>query len=359
MKEQLQNITYARKQHKFAKALRKAVQQYFKSTQKQASAAPSMKWRLIVLVGMWLGLYTMLLMGHLPCAFLVVSMVLFHFVLFQLALTAHDGSHNAVSANPKVNKWIYRIFDLTGVNSYLWEYDHVISHHGLPNVSGYDSNMYMYPAIRLDPYAPRKWYHRYQHIYALLMYSQATFFKVFLADFVNFRRERIGMLAVGKHPRKELLYLLGTKAFAIGYIYIIPLLFINAPLWQILLSMYVGHLISGIALGLIFQVTHTNLLIRQVQPNSAGKLDQSYEEHIFATTADFAVHSKAITWLTGGLNIHAVHHMFPNMSQMHLQEVAKVVRTTCSEHQVPYLEFPTWRAAIVSHFRALKQLGRA
>ncbi|MCP4440992.1 MAG: hypothetical protein GY810_18880 [Aureispira sp.] len=359
MANTIETISYTRSPNKFATILRKQVHQYFQTQKLQPTSSPSMKWRLIILSGMWIGLYTMLLTGHLPCAFLVLSMVLFHFVLFQLALTAHDGSHNAVSSNPKTNKWIYRIFDLAGVNSYLWEFDHVISHHGLPNVSGYDSNMYMYPAIRLDPYAPKKWFHRYQHIYALFMYAHATLFKVFLADFVNFKRERIGMIEVGKHPNKELFYLIGTKAFAISYIYIIPFLFISAPAWQIILSMYVGHLVSGIALGLIFQVTHTNLLVSQVKPNHQGKISHSYEEHVFSTTADFAVHNKVIAWMTGGLNIHAVHHMFPNMSQMHLPQIAKIVRKTCTEHNVPYLEFPTWRTAISSHFQALKQLGQA
>jgi linoleoyl-CoA desaturase len=123
------------------------------------------------------------------------------------------------------------------------------------------------------------------------------------------------------------------------------------------LFIYIGHVITGIALGMIFQVTHTNMFVVQVKPTEYGKIETSYEQHILRTTSDFSVENKVITWLTGGLNIHAVHHLFPEVNQMHLSAIAKIVRMTAKEFGISYMEFPSWKLAIKSHFQMLKKLG--
>ncbi len=350
-------VGYAQKSGEFSKTLDTKILAYFQKTATDRYLPPAMKRKFLILFSLWAILYYSLLTTEHSTLSLFFNIILFHITLFEMALTAHDGSHNAVSANPVINKLVYRIFDLTGVNSYLWEYDHVIAHHDLPNVSGYDSNMYMYPFIRLDPNAPLKWYHRYQHYYALFIYAHATIAKVFIADFVNFTRPYIGKIYVGRHSLKAVAYLLFTKTVAIGYIYVIPILVIDAPTWMIILFIYIGQLITGIALGMIFQVTHTNTKVVQVSTNKKGKIEDSYEHHVFVTTADFAVDNKLITWLTGGLNIHTVHHMFPRISHMNLPAIANIVRDTAPEFNITYHEFPTWRTAIQSHFKALKKLG--
>ncbi|MCO4771063.1 MAG: fatty acid desaturase [Deltaproteobacteria bacterium] len=315
--------------------------------------------RLSVLGVAWLGLYASILSGHLPCTALVATMALLHLTLFELALTAHDGSHDAVSSSPVTNHLVRSIFDLVGVSSYLWDYDHVQAHHGYPNVPGYDSNLRMYPGLRLDPQAPRRWYHRFQHLYAPLVYAHATIAKVLIADFANLRRDRIGAVEVGAHPKRSLAWMLGLKAVALLHIYVLPFVVLSDPAWQIALSMYVGNVLSGLLLGFIFQVTHTNELVQHPDLDARGRLPGGFAEHVLATTADFGVESRWLAHLTGGLNTHAVHHLLPTLSQVHLRDAASVLDEVCRESGVEYKRFPTWRAAIGSHFRALKALGVA
>ncbi|MFJ4167240.1 acyl-CoA desaturase [Microbacterium sp. NPDC089698] len=64
------------------------------------------------------------------------------------------------------------------------------------------------------------------------------------------------------------------------------------------------------------------------------------------------------TWLMGGLNYQVEHHLFPNMSRMHLAQASEIVREFCATHGVPYTETSLWRSyAIVIDY--LNRVGLA
>ena len=52
------------------------------------------------------------------------------------------------------------------------------------------------------------------------------------------------------------------------------------------------------------------------------------------------------------------HHIFPNISHIHYTNIAKIVRETATEFNLPYYEYKTTRKAIISHFKHLKALGQ-
>ncbi|HMC99735.1 MAG TPA: fatty acid desaturase, partial [Ferruginibacter sp.] len=61
----------------------------------------------------------------------------------------------------------------------------------------------------------------------------------------------------------------------------------------------------------------------------------------------------------GGLNFQIEHHLFPKISHIHYPAISKIIKQTCMEYGIPYIEFPKMRHAIVSHAMHLKNMGRA
>jgi linoleoyl-CoA desaturase len=289
---------------------------------------------------------------------LLLLQIMFHFSMFLISVgIAHDGSHSSYSKRPWLNKLTYRVFDLIGINSHMWEYNHNLSHHYVPNIPQYDSAIDSFGLFRFHPRADYHSFHRYQHIYILFIYALSTLFKIFFLDFFSFTRKRIGIVKLDKPKLRDVLYLVFTKAFVIGYTLVVPLMIINRPVYEIISGFIIGNLICGICLGVVFQVTHLSDRTIYVEPNEDGVIDSSFPMHIIQTTSDFATNSSLVTWISGGLNLHVAHHLFPKISQVHLPAITKLLQQTATDLGVPYKQYPTVLSAVVSHLRLLKRLG--
>lgn len=352
------HITYSKKEDAFFTDLRQRVNDYFTTTGFNRQDDPRMYRKTIVQISMWLIIYGCMVSNYFHGWALFFLQVGLHFTLFLMSVgIAHDGSHNSYSKKPWLNKTMYRFFDFIGINSNMWEYNHNMSHHFVPNIPRYDSAIDSFGLFRFHPRAKYYAVHRFQHLYIFVIYALATLFKILFLDFFSFSRKQIGMIKVKKHTFNEVMYLILTKIGVLAYSLIIPLLVIDVPAWQIICGFLAGHFVSGIALGIIFQVTHLSDHSVFVEPDEQGIVHNSFPMHIMATTSDFATNNKVVTWISGGLNIHVAHHLFPKISQVHLPALAKIVRQTAKEHNVVYKEYPTVWSALGSHLRMLKKLG--
>jgi len=354
----IQKISYYHKNDSFYTTLRHRINEYFKVTGLRKQDDPEMYLKTIVQIGLWAGIYICMLSNYFYGWSLFILQIAFHFTMFLMSVgIAHDGSHSAYSRHPWLNKIMYRVFDLIGINSHMWEYNHNLSHHYVPNIPTYDSAIDSFGLFRFHPRAKYYSFHRYQHIYIFFIYALSTLFKILFLDFFSFKRKRIGMVQVSKPSIKDILYLIVTKIVVLSYTLIIPLLVITVPDWQIICGFLAGHFISGIALGVIFQVTHLSDHTVYVEPDANGIINNSFPRHIMQTTSDFSTNNRIVTWISGGLNLHVTHHLFPKISQVHLPAVTKIVKQTALEFDVPYKEYPTVFAALKSHLRLLKKLG--
>ncbi|MEM7110164.1 MAG: fatty acid desaturase, partial [Bacteroidota bacterium] len=61
--------------------------------------------------------------------------------------------------------------------------------------------------------------------------------------------------------------------------------------------------------------------------------------------------------LVGGLNHQIEHHLFPNICHIHYRHIARIVKETAREFDVPYYHHRTFLGAVRSHFKLLNQLG--
>ena len=61
-----------------------------------------------------------------------------------------------------------------------------------------------------------------------------------------------------------------------------------------------------------------------------------------------------INHLFGGINYQIEHHLFPTICHVHFPEVKKIVKKTCEEFNIPYIEHPTLYSAVLSSMKILK-----
>ena len=351
-------IVYQDDDDNFFTTLRQRVNDYFKTTGLKKQDDPGMYRKTVLQLGMWGGLYACIVSNQFHGWFLFLLQITFHFTMFLMSVgIAHDGSHGSYSRRPWLNKVMYRVFDLIGINSHMWEYNHNLSHHHVPNIPVYDSAIDSFGLFRFHPRAKYYRFHKFQHRYIFVLYSLSTLFKIFFLDFFSIARKTIGNVQVPKHSVGDVLYLIFTKLFVVSYTLIIPILVVDVPAWQIVAGFLAGNLVMGITLGIVFQVTHLSDHTVYAEPDENGIIHKSFPRHILSTTADFAPNNKIITWISGGLNLHVAHHLFPKISQVHLPAVTKIVQQTCREFGVPYKVYPTIFSALRSHLYLLKKLG--
>lgn len=357
--QETNSIKYALPASPFYVELQKRVNQYFVDRNIDRYANAQMYTRTIILFVAWISLYLMMLSNAFTGLVFSGIQISFHIIMFIMSVAiAHDGSHNAYHRENRINKWVNKVFDLVGINTYFWEYNHIKSHHAAPNVPNYDSAIDSFTFFRFHPKAEWHRFHRYQHLYIFIIYAVSTLFKLLYLDFFSLRRKKIGFTEIENHPTKEIVYLVLTRVFVFAYTLIIPLLFIQLPAFQIISGFLVGHMISGIILGIVFQTTHLSERTTFPELDKNGMINNSFDQHILETTADFSIDNPLITFIAGGLNIHVVHHLFPNICQIHLPALAQITKQTAVEFNVPYKIYPSAMSALKSHLRLLKELGK-
>jgi linoleoyl-CoA desaturase len=92
--------------------------------------------------------------------------------------------------------------------------------------------------------------------------------------------------------------------------------------------------------------------------NESGNVEEAWADHQMRTTANFAPDSRLASFLLGGLNRQIEHHLFPKICHIHYPAIARIVKDTAQEFNLPYIESPTFSQALQSHFRMLKKLGQ-
>jgi linoleoyl-CoA desaturase len=273
---------------------------------------------------------------------------------FLLLNIAHDSNHNAISSVRAVNKALNYVFDVCGINSYMWRILHHRGHHSCINLYGEDDALTGRSVLRFTPHEPRARLHRFQHIYALFFYALFSLDYVFLRDFQCFFCPSHEYLKQKKHPAREYIILFAGKGFYLTYMLVLPVVLLGKSPLLVLLAFVLAHLIIGLTVALVFQTTHT--VDSTYFPSDRSEFD-NWIYHIFATTADYATTKPLVGWLAGGLNHHIVHHLCPYVCHTHYAPLTRIVKETAVEYGVCYRQHPTMRQAIKHHLILLKQLG--
>jgi cytochrome P450/fatty acid desaturase len=347
---------YATTHDPYFEELTKRVNAYFALPGRSRRAGPAMWRKSATLVALLVGLATAIYSGRLHGATFVVAFIAWQFVQFLTTIgIAHDATHGAYARSRKVNRWIGRIFDALGIDSSHWIANHLHSHHAAPNVPLRDSAIESFSLVRLHPKTKGRHIHRLQHWYMFAVYSLVTVFQVYFLEPVSFAHRVFGF-------RREpgwiagLARMLAKKLAVLGWSLVLPLVVLSNPWSEIATGWLLGHMLCGLALGIIFQTTHLHEGTSFIEPDADGRLPSPFAMHVLATTAEFSVENPIVTWIAGGLNLHVTHHLFPSVSQTHLPALSRIVRQTAREHGAPYVHYSLW-GALRSHVRMLRKLG--
>lgn len=272
---------------------------------------------------------------------------------------SHDAMHGAFSKHKWVNLVLEKSFYLVGASPYIWKIMHNIVHHTYTNIPGHDEDIDVAPGlVRLDPSEEIRPWQRYQHIYAFPLYGLASLSWVFRKDYVKMFKSKIGHHDTSSHATREYVTLFVTKAAYYVLFLVIPMLVLDFAWWQVLVGFVAMHFVEGLVLGLVFQLAHVVEGTTFPIPTSTGSIEEAWAIHQLRTTANFASRSPVAAFLCGGLNQQIEHHLFPKVCHIHYPAITAIVKRTAEEHNLPYLENPTFVSALQSHYRILKKLGR-
>jgi linoleoyl-CoA desaturase len=339
----------------FPKVLRRRLDRFF-ADEKISPKADRTMWvkiatGLAVLAGSWVAIYALKTDSWGFVALYLLGGIAQTFLLLNIA---HDSNHNAISSSPSVNKTLNYVFDVCGINSYMWRILHHRGHHSCINLQGEDDALTGRGILRFTPHEPRTPVQRFQHIYALFVYALFSLDYVFLRDFQCFFFPTHDYLKRTKHPAREYAILFAGKAFYLAYMLILPMVVLGKSPLLVALAFLLVHLVVGLTVALVFQTTHT--VDSTYFPTDRNEFDNGVY-HIFATTADYATANPMVGWLVGGLNHHIVHHLCPFVCHTHYAPLTRIVEETAEEFGIPYRQHPTMTQAIRHHLILLKQLG--
>ncbi|HEU4719703.1 MAG TPA: acyl-CoA desaturase [Bacteroidia bacterium] len=344
----------------FAAAVRKNVGDYFREKGISTKGNGWMYVKAAVLLGTYIAPFVVLL--TVPVGWPLALLLVFLMGIGEAGVgmsVMHDAVHGSFSAKKSVNELFSWSMFLLGSNIFNWKVQHNILHHTFTNIYGYDEDIETKAVIRLCDHAPRKKFHRFQLIYAFFFYGLMTLSKL-TTDFSQLiAYNRRGITREQKrNPSAEMLKLIAGK---LAYLFIIlgfPLLFTSFTWWQILTGFAILHITAGMIMSTIFQMAHVVEGTEQPVPDEKGVIAHDWVVHEMRTTSDFAPKNHFLNWYAGGLNFQIEHHLFPNTCHIHYRKIAPIVEQTAQEFGIAYNRKPTFGAALVSHLKRLKELGK-
>jgi len=366
---------------------------------------------LFLLAGFWGSLYKMFTSPSFTEA-APFSALMGIFASFVGTCIQHDGNHGAFSTWKSVNKMAGWTMDMIGASAFTWEFQHMLGHHPYTNLldvkedvkkgNGVDCAMNekdqesdpdvfsSFPLMRMHPVHKPSSFHRYQHLYAPVLFAFMTLAKVFQQDIEVVLQGRLYHIdATSRYGSIwNVLRFWGMKAVSTVYMIGLPCYFhgVGKGLGLFL----IGHLVCGEMLATFFIVNHVIEGVSFAKKNETGQ-DGKCKPNFRPTTVNgntpmektrYQSSSKkvvplndwaavqcqtSVNWssgswfwnnLSGGLSHQIEHHLFPSICHTNYVYIQDVVEDTCAEYGVPYQNEPSLLVAYVKMLRHLRYLGR-
>lgn len=276
------------------------------------------------------------------------------------ASVMHDSNHGSYSNNKHVNGLLGNILNILGGYSRNWRIQHNVLHHTYTNLHGHDEDIAGTILIRMSPHAPKLKIHRFQHIYAWVLYSLMNLFWVLVKDFkLLFRYHKNDLLKKEKITlRTGLIELTALRIFYFSYILVLPIMISGMPWYDVVMGFVLMHMVAGLSLACIFQPAHVMETSEYPLPTEDNKIENNWAAHQVLNTTNFAPNNKIVSWFIGGLNFQIEHHLFPHVCHVHYPKLSAIVKRAAERHGLPYNVQPTVTRALAEHGRMLRILGR-
>ncbi len=343
----------------FHSELKKRVNQYFSERKLSPTGNASLYFKAILLCAIYLALYVHLVFFT-PIGWLaIIECFIIGGITAGIGFNVmHDGAHGSFSKNKLTNQIAAFSANMLGASGIMWHQKHNILHHTYTNIDGVDDDIEIKPFIRMCRTQKKYWIHRFQHIYVWFLYTLLLIIWLFVSDYTKYFKMKVGHvkisnLSMGEH--------IGFWVAKVGYflmMVVLPIYMVGFLPW--LAGFLCMVLFAGLVLSTVFQLAHTVEETAFPLPNSdTNKVENEWAIHQLETTANFATNNRTISWLLGGLNFQIEHHLFPRICHVHYPAISKIIKETCHEFNVKYIENKKMWHAIVSHTIHLKRMGVA
>ena len=342
----------------FHTVLKNRINEYFETSGKDESGGGRLFWKAVFLLCASIYVYVQLvfftpgvLISILLCVLLGVLTAAIGFNIM------HDGGHGSFSKYKWINKAAAATAEFVGASHFMWHTKHNIIHHTYTNIDGIDDDIDAKPFLRMAASQKRYKIHRYQHWYFWFFYAMLHLYWTTASDFKKYFSRKVGELPLKKMTVKDHIFFWLYKIIYYGLFIVVPIVKLGVIDWLIGFSIFTC--VTGFILSIVFQLAHTVEHTAFPEADDQNKMSDEWAIHQLKTTANFATKNKAISWFVGGLNFQVEHHLFPKISHIHYPEISKIIRETCAEFNVVYIEYKRLYQAVFSHIAFLKQMGKA
>lgn len=338
----------------FYATVKERVEAYFKQKGITRFANWTMHLKILLLFSVYAACYAAIMSNAFSGTALIAWYSLLGMIMGLIGFNfSHDVMHGAYFANPKLNRILSYVFDFNGTSSYVWKYTHNFKHHTYTNIPGFDEDIDKAIILRLSPRDKVYPFHRFQFIYGPILYALTTVNWALYSDY----KYVIEQMKSGDIPKQEAALFFALKAANLFVFLLLPMLLLDAPVWQVILGFFSMHFAAGLTIAFIFQLAHIVEGVEFPFPDGQNAIQMPWAEHELRTTSNFATKSLLCTHVVGGLNFQIEHHLFTYVCHVHYPDISPIVKKTAEEFGLPYHEHETLWKAMTSHIRLLKKFG--
>lgn len=342
----------------FYHILNKRVKSFFEKNSASSKANGLMLFKIVLFSVLYLFFYIIIVAGLLPASLTVPAVLCFGICHALLGFNiAHDAVHGALFSSAALNRLFSYYFELIGMSSYVWKLKHNLIHHNYPNLQHGDFDIEAGPVLRMSPADKLKPFHKYQYLYAPLVYLLFSITLVFISDIrIMFftSREKID----GRpHPVFQKVVFIFMKTVYVFLMIILPMILLPYTPLQVIAAFLLMHFSLSLILAFVLIPAHLFEHTQFAEKDITGEIHEEWAAHQMKTTLDYSRKSRICNFLLGGFNINVVHHLFPRICHVHLIPVSEIVKQTAAEFGIIYHETSIGQA-IRSHFKMLKLLGQ-
>ena len=292
-------------------------------------------------------------------AVLLSAFTLMGFIHICIVLNlGHEGVHSAFSHSSKVNNLLTYSFDLIGSSGYLWKMRHVYSHHPYPMVPQHDVDIQQSELFTFVPMENPKSTFKYQKFYVPILYCFYTINAIFKRDWQDFFADKIGHKKV-THTKADYVTFVTSKIIYFTYTLVLPLILSGCSWQMVVLGFVLMHVASSLTAAVALFPAHLYEDSIFPEANEKGELSTTWIEHQMSVTMDFGTRWPLVAFFFGGINYHAVHHLFPTVAHVHFPKIREILKTTADEFGITYHHKPALGSALYSHWLLLKKNGVA
>lgn len=311
------------------------------------SKKSSLDWiALAVLTAAFFGGWLAMMLAPTSTVFLLLCAV--HGVISVLIgfIIMHGYNHGSFPRRPFwANKWAQFMGEVIGgINNVSYRWYHNVLHHTDTNGSE-DADVDVWPILRQRPDQPHLFFHRFQFIYAYIIYG--------LAIMIVEAKFSFATLFLAPRTRAQLLDFLAIKAVNIVMFFVIP--------YHLGWPVFAGWVTRAVVAGLVYTSVislnhqHADTLLEHGYPGRGSRTEWfSRQLHC---TKDTAPDSWWLNLFTGGLSLHVVHHTLPSLSMWLLPRATTAAREFLAQRGLPYRPHANFWDGLVSHQRMLRLLG--